>query len=278
MTTHFISQPIKQTVRSILGLLGLQRQQYPGFEIVPLSKHYHVLRVTSESEFERTLSLLNSDNYRFLRCAQPGHYYSPIPDIKEIQSNSEVLFDRSTEKVSGVDVKDDAQLNLASNFVSFYDDMPFTDKKDDRNRYYLDNSYYSYGDGLVLYSMMRLFKPRRIVEIGSGFSSAAMLDTDEKFLGGQVQFTFIEPYPERLLSLLRNKDVEHCEIIKQPVQMVSVDHFDTLCENDFLFIDSSHVGKICSDVLHNLFILLPSLKKGVIVSWPGFRGHPVKTH
>lgn len=41
--------------------------------------------------------------------------------------------------------------------------------------------------------------------------------------------------------------------------------FDTLGENDMLFIDSTHVAKINSDVCVVFFEILPRLKSGVLV-------------
>ena len=120
---------------------------------------------------------------------------------------------------------------------------------------------------------MRQFQPRRIVEVGSGFSSAAMLDVNDRFLGRKLQFTFIEPYPDRLNSLLSAGDKSSCKILVKGVQQVELDAFQSLEENDFLFVDSSHVGKSHSDVLHILFEILPRLNKGVLVHfhdvmWP----------
>ncbi|HJT90598.1 MAG TPA: class I SAM-dependent methyltransferase [Mycobacterium sp.] len=121
--------------------------------------------------------------------------------------------------------------------------------------------------------MMRRFRPRRIVEVGSGFSSAAILDVNDRFFDGQIDLTFIEPHAERLLDLLGDTDVRRCTIVQKPVQEASTDCFTSLEKNDFLLIDSSHVAKIGSDVLHLLFVVLPMLRQGVLVHfhdvlWP----------
>jgi predicted O-methyltransferase YrrM len=216
---------------------------------------------------------VSTENDQFLRFAPPGHFYSPIPDINEIRSNSRTIFDRSMREIPGLELNTNIQLTVAKKFVAFYSEMPFSDNRSDSRRYYLDNDYFSYGDGITLYSMMRSFSPKRIVEIGSGFSSALMLDVDELFFKGQLQFTFIEPHPDRLLSLISNKDKERSTILGRRVQQVAAEIFQRLSEGDVLFIDSSHVGKIHSDVLHILFDILPLLKKGVLIHfhdilWP----------
>lgn len=121
--------------------------------------------------------------------------------------------------------------------------------------------------------MIRHFQPKRIIEIGSGHTSALMLDTNERFMNQQTELTFIEPYPKRLHSLLKETDRTNCIILETPVQDVPASYFEQLQENDFLFIDSSHVSKIGSDVNHIFFDVLPVIKTGVIVHfhdvfWP----------
>jgi predicted O-methyltransferase YrrM len=214
-----------------------------------------------------------SENDQFLRFAPPGHFYSPIPDIREIRLNSAAIFDRSVREIPGVELNDETQLSIARKFSDLYSDMPFTERKADGRRYYLDNDFFSYGDGISLYSMIRLFSPKRIIEIGSGFSSALMLDVDEIFFKNQLEFTFIEPYPDRLHSLITNKDKQRSRILEKSVQQVPPAIFRSLRENDILFIDSSHVAKTHSDVLHILFNILPLLRKEVLIHfhdilWP----------
>jgi hypothetical protein len=121
--------------------------------------------------------------------------------------------------------------------------------------------------------MLRRLRPRHVIEVGSGYSSAAMLDTNDKFLDRQVNFTFIEPYPGRLNSLLTESDRQRCKIHMNRVQDVPLDVFRQLEANDVLFIDSSHVVKIGSDVRHLLWEVLPRLAAGVMIhvhdiSWP----------
>ena len=121
--------------------------------------------------------------------------------------------------------------------------------------------------------MIRHFKPKQIIEIGSGHTSALMLDTNERFMDQKMELTFIEPYPDRLHSLLKQEDHSQCTIFEKPAQAVPASFFEKLQENDILFIDSSHVTKIGSDVNHIFFDILPSLKPGVIIHfhdiyWP----------
>ena len=92
-----------------------------------------------------------------------------------------------------------------------------------------------------------------------------MLDLNDGPLGGAVQFTFIDPDMKRLRPLLRPQDEQRVTLIEKRVQDVSLDVFLTLGENDVLFIDSSHVSKIGSDVNRLYFDVLPALAPGVLI-------------
>ncbi|MFC1695068.1 class I SAM-dependent methyltransferase [Pseudomonadota bacterium] len=107
-------------------------------------------------------------------------------------------------------------------------------------------------------------KPKRIVEVGSGFSSAVALDTLEK-TSASAELTFVEPFPKRLYSLLSKSDKETANVLVQKVQDVDMQVFTSLEAQDILFVDSSHVAKIGSDVSHLLLRVLPIFKPGVII-------------
>jgi predicted O-methyltransferase YrrM len=116
-----------------------------------------------------------------------------------------------------------------------------------------------------LYALLQTVKPQRIIEVGSGFSTAVMLDA------GVPSITCIEPFPDRLRSQLRPSD--RPEILVQPVQDVPLDRFRSLQSDDLLFIDSSHIAKVGSDVVHLLTRVLPILQTGAYVHlhdlfWP----------
>ena len=137
--------------------------------------------------------------------------------------------------------------------------------KNGNTRYYYENKFFSYGDGIILNMFLRKTQPKRIVEVGCGFSSAMMLDTCDMFSElGDVDFTFIEPEPERrLLKLVKEKEIN---LIKSNLQDLEPDLiYNSLEAGDLLFIDSSHVVKLNSDVMFIFDRILPNLKKGVYV-------------
>jgi predicted O-methyltransferase YrrM len=209
----------------------------------------------------------------FLWFASPGHFYSPLPDIQLVDRNKATLFDRHMNSIPGIENYVEDQLALVEKFSDYYDQLPFKSEKPSGQRFYFQNPFFGYGDTIILYSMIRHFQPKRIIEVGSGFSSAVMLDTNDLFFSKKIAFTFIEPFPERLFSLFSKEDKKQHEIVIESLQNVPLERFSALDARDILFIDSSHVAKIGSDVVHILTNILPRLNNGVIIHfhdifWP----------
>ena len=131
-------------------------------------------------------------------------------------------------------------------------------------RFQLNNAAYSYSDAYILYSMIRKYEPKRIIEIGSGFSSALMLDMKDIY-ANDIELSFVEPFPIQLNKLISDTDKSNAKIIQKKVQDVDISVFKALQKNDILFIDSSHVSKTGSDVNYEFFDIIPNLNSGVII-------------
>jgi len=196
---------------------------------------------------------------------EAGHFYSPIPSFDQIAKDQSRIFDQMNLATPGVDLNAEAQLQLLGSFVDFYRDLPFTPDKIQGLRYYFENPAYSYSDAILLHCMMRHLKPNRVIEVGSGFSSCMILDTNELFFKRSIKTTFIEPHPELLQSLLEDTENDNIEIIPSQLQHIDLSLFDELQANDILFIDSTHVSKIDSDVNRIIFEILPRLASGVYI-------------
>lgn len=195
----------------------------------------------------------------------PGHFYSPVVSIEEAKRDERRIFEDIPRTLAGIDLNESGQLENLERFEQLYSSIDFPETKSSNYRYYYDNPAYSYSDAIMLHCMMRWAKPKRIIEVGSGFSSCAMLDTNERHLDLSVEFTFVEPYPRLLKSLVRSDDLDSVNIIESRLQDVPVNHFLQLSSDDFLFIDSTHVSKTGSDVNYLLFEILPNLKSGVYI-------------
>ena len=194
----------------------------------------------------------------------PGHYHSPIPSIYEIKNLESKIF-HLPRSIPSVDLNEQEQIKLLEDFKEYYNEIPFKSYKEEGLTYYFENEFYSYSDAIVLYCMIRHIKPKKIIEVGSGFSSCVILDTNEIYFNDNIHCTFIEPFPERLLSLIKTSSHKNINLLIKDVQDININMFSSLSENDILFIDSTHVSKVNSDVNHIFFNILPNLKKGVYI-------------
>jgi predicted O-methyltransferase YrrM len=194
--------------------------------------------------------------------ATPGAFYSPLT------TNDDVARCMSWADVPSVDLREEEQLAMASRLGPILAEPP------PGPRYKAANDMYGPGDAAVFRAMLAQFRPRRLIEVGSGYSTALALDEAEHNgdLSG-LEITCIEPYPERLLELLVGNDRERITLLRQPVQELPLTTYERLRPGDVLFIDSTHVVKAGSDVVWLFLHVLPVLAPGVVVHihdvfWP----------
>ena len=192
-----------------------------------------------------------------------SHFYQPIPNTRGLPLS---LWNRVSD-LPGIDMREEQQKQLLSDIVARFKDE-FTAIPEGAStqefHYYLGNAAFEAVDAEMLFGLIRLFKPRRMYEVGSGFSTLLAADAlrRNRADGYSCRFIAIEPYPSAELQAGLPSDVE---LWRLPVQDVSLDEFQSLCENDILFIDSSHVCKIGSDVQFLFLEVLPRIRPGVVV-------------
>jgi hypothetical protein len=199
------------------------------------------------------------------RFVPPGHFFSPIPSLDEVRKDESQIFKAPPRTIPGLQLHEADQSSLLERFVSYYKEMPFGAQKVPGLRYYFENPAYSYSDAILFHCMIRYLRPRRIIEVGCGFSSCVSLDTNQLFFNNAIATTFIEPHPQLLLSLIETSDKNRIRIVASRLQDVDSGEFDALQANDILFIDSTHVSKINSDVNRVFFDILPRLSPGVYI-------------
>lgn len=201
----------------------------------------------------------------------PGHYSSPHPCIREIKEREAEIFNFIPRAIPAIDLNEQQQMALLRQFTEYYREQPFDVHKKDGIRYFFENGAYGSHDGIVLHCFIRLARPKRIIEVGSGYSSCVILDTNDLFFRGTISCTMIDPDPGALLSLITDRDAARIRLIQAPVQNVGLDLFRSLETDDILLIDSSHVAKINSDVNYFFFQVLPCLRRGVYVHFHDVR-------
>jgi hypothetical protein len=217
--------------------------------------------------------LIVRDHSFFLKWEKLGfhisenHYYHPIPNLSLIKDE----FWTTAASLKGIELNLSGQLQLLEEVNSAYASRfnAFPQHKIEVNNpweFFLQNQNFTSVDSEILYSIVRKFKPARIIEVGSGYTtflfSKAIEDEKSENTEYNVVFEAIEPYPR---DFLKTNIPKLTSLTTTPVQQVPLAFFETLQENDILFIDGSHMLKYGSDVEHVFFNILPILKKGVLI-------------
>jgi len=189
----------------------------------------------------------------------PVSFYSPIPDTRKLPESTWI---RRSE-LSGIDMNVDEQIAFLRTVVPKYrHEYGLFPKVSRGNRFEFsyDNNQFVGLDPVILHSIVREYQPRRIVEIGSGYST--LVSAGALRINGNGEIICIEPYPR---DFIREGVPGVSLLIQNPVQDVDARFFEQLNANDILFIDSTHVAKIGSDVQYVFLEILPRLNPGVLV-------------
>lgn len=217
----------------------LDRTALALFKTVPTRAAHHLLFLAKSNPHL-------SDRWGY--HIRPIHYYEPIPDFRSITAEQI----KRRRAFAAIDFRWEAQSSLVNGLSTYRDEL--TELEFDFN-----NGFFSGFDAAVYYALVRHLKPRRIIEIGGGYSTRI---ADQALKANQQgTLTCIEPYPEE--RLLR-ADLK-VEMITKRVEEIDVDFFTCLKANDILFIDSSHTVKFGSDVCYEFLEILPRLAQGVWV-------------
>lgn len=207
------------------------------FRTVPVRAAQHVLFL-AQSQPEL------SDRWGY--HIRPIHYYEPLPDFSAITTEQI----QRRRNYAAIDFRWTEQLHLLSELEPYAGELPLSD---------LVNDYFSGFDAVAYYSLIRHLKPRRIIEIGGGYSTRIANKALAANQSGRL--TCIEPFPEDRL----NGAKLGVQLITKRVEEIDVSFFSGLEANDILFIDSTHTVKFGSDVCYEILEILPTLKAGVWV-------------
>lgn len=192
-----------------------------------------------------------------------GHFYSPVTDPGDLLERQQQLWPPEAPGCLGISFNDENHKQVLQEwFPSFIGEYDYPEHEADPTRYFSQNSQFSWLDSRTLFVLLRALQPRRVIEIGSGFSSLLTADVNHRFLDGQIDFTCIEPYPR---DFLKKQIPGLSRLMVERVESIDHDFFSSLQAGDILFIDSSHVSKTGSDVNYLYFEVLPRLTRGVLV-------------
>lgn len=187
-----------------------------------------------------------------------NHYYEPQFDHRYGKP------DFSQDRIlPGLEWNVQGQLEFLESFI-FADELAqIPDEKQDSLQFYFGNTSFESGDAEYWYQLIRTIKPKRIFEVGSGYSTLmaiqAINKNQEQDASYQCEHVCIEPFE---VPWLEDAGIK---VIRKKVESMDISFFSQLQENDILFIDSSHIIRPQGDVLFEYLELLPSLNKGVVV-------------
>jgi len=186
------------------------------------------------------------------------HYYEPL--FNKAHLRRALSEERS---LPGIDLNVAEQLALLGKFRFNEELLALPLEKAGELDFFYHNGAFESGDAEYLYNIIRWYKPRRLVEIGSGHSTRiaarAIAKNREDDPSYDCEHVCIEPYEQPWLERLG------VTVIRKPAEEVDAAVFEDLQENDILFIDSSHIIRPQGDVLFEYLELLPVLRPGVLV-------------
>ena len=194
----------------------------------------------------------------------PAHFYYPVPVLSELDDS---IWTTESEMI-GINMDPVGQERLVDTFGKrnyFREYAALNSNPMSPPGEYSRSSDYGRADGALLYSMIRLQKPRRIMEIGAGNSTLLEIIATRKNRAEGAEpchITAIDPFPAPYLS---EALAGYGEVLQQRVETVALERFMALEEHDILFIDSTHTVKIGGDVAFEINEVLPRLRKGVVV-------------
>jgi predicted O-methyltransferase YrrM len=206
--------------------------------------------------FPRTLTVLK----RLGIVPIIDHYYDPFYNSDYFPASA-----RDARALPGVDFKLPQQLRFLRTLK--YSNELIAMKLDDVGKsltdFHFDNKRFERGDADFLYQFIRAVKPRKIVEIGSGYSTkiarlAQIRNRNESGLA--TKHICIEPFEMKWLEELGD-----IEVVRSRVEMFDFNWSTELQAGDLLFIDSSHMIRPHGDVLKEYLDILPRLSPGVFI-------------
>lgn len=190
----------------------------------------------------------------------PRTFYSPLPLMEEIERSKLA----KPRLLPGIDLRIVDALTLIEKLKPLsaeLDSIPYD--RQAQEVFWFNNGSFTDFDAAVLYSALRYLKPKRYVELGCGFSS--MMSSRALHRNHQEGTACDAVYADPEPRLPMGGNLAYGKIIEKRVQELPLNLFTELQAGDVLFIDTSHVLKIQSDVELELLRIVPSLAVGAWV-------------
>lgn len=190
-------------------------------------------------------------------------YYSPVPDLPALRED---IWDRRSA-IGGVELNSAAGIEFVeSRLASFITELhvPLHDPGEP-GEFFLRNGAFESVDAELLYGVIRDVRPRRVIELGSGYTTllinmACRMNERE---GTRATHDAYDPFPRE--HIVGTALPEPTRITPISATEVPLETFEELEEGDVLFVDSTHTVKLGSDVNFVILDVLPRLQPGVVI-------------
>lgn len=208
-----------------------------------------------------------TDEYEVL---PKGHYdivernfYSPIPNLELLPDD---IWERRS-RLGGVDLRVEAAIELVEGELAPFIaemDVPIEGPQPP-GTFFLKNENYESVDAELLYAFVRARKPKRVVELGSGYSTLLIGEAARRNLaeGAVIEHLAFDPYPRA--QIFGEQPPPPTAFEPLPATEVPPERLAELEAGDILFVDTTHTVKLGSDVNHVILDVLPALAPGVLI-------------
>lgn len=186
----------------------------------------------------------------------PVHYYTPVASRKQLRRTESEWRRRLDPLPFRWDIDEQSQW-VRDNAGSYPAELPFA-------KLYDNPREFRYGpiEAQFLHSWLRTNAPSRVVEIGSGTSTAVMSQAVQANVGEgrpATRITACDPYTADWVAELPHVTARKVGGMELGEEVLS------LGAGDLLFIDSTHVVRTGSELSHIYLELIPQLQPRVII-------------
>jgi len=190
----------------------------------------------------------------------PRHFYSEIPDIRSLKKNKKWLSPYTMVGVAGADIAE--QFGFVKDCCAEFFEV-LKEKRAHASALALTgHDGYGIAESDFLQAFILKKKPRKVIQIGCGLSTAIMLDAGKKN-GAGLSLTCIDPFPDDYL-----KDLEkdgRITLVSGKAEEVPINLYLDLQAGDLLFVDSTHTLRPGGEVPRIILEILPRLPRGVFI-------------
>jgi predicted O-methyltransferase YrrM len=191
----------------------------------------------------------------------PRHFYSTIPDVRELLHSESWKRPSSMTGVAGADIE--SQLSFLRGCCL----PPLPERLRQRGIHEYaceENGQPGYGpiEADFLFCFISTKRPKKIVQVGCGVSTAVMLLAAEE-ASYKPEIICVDPFPTEYLTRIAQQKL--IELISKPAQEVDIEVLTGLDAGDLLFVDSSHTVRPGSEVNRIILEILPRLVSGTYV-------------